>query len=45
MMTSKQPKDRQGITGVSTRSGPMKTKSGLVKMIQGAGYIENTENS
>jgi len=38
MVTSKQPKGRQGTTGVRTRSG-------LVKMIQGAGYIENTENS
>ena len=38
MVTSKQPKGRQGMTGVRTRSGP-------VKMLQGMGYIEFTENS
>ena len=37
-MTSKQPKGGQGATGVRTRSGP-------VKMLQGMGYIEFTENS
>jgi len=44
-VTSKQPKGGQGTTGVRTRSGPVKTKSGLVKMLQGMGYIEYTENS
>jgi len=38
MVTSKQPKGGQGTTGVRTRSGP-------VKMLQGMGYIEFTENS
>ena len=37
-MTSKQPNSGQGMTGVRTRSG-------LVKMLQGIGYIEFTENS
>jgi len=31
--------------GESTRSGPMKIKSGPVKMLQGIGRIEFTENS
>ena len=44
-MTSKQPKGRQGTTGVRTRSGPGKIKSGPVKMLQGIGYIEFMENS
>ena len=44
-MTSKQPKGGQGATGVRTRSGPVKIKSGLVKMLQGMGYIKYTENS
>ena len=33
------------MTGVRTRSGPVKIKSGLVKMLQGIGYIEFMENS
>ena len=33
------------MTRVRTRSGPVKIKSGLVKMLQGIGYIEFTENS
>ena len=37
-MTSKQPNSGQGMTGVRTRSG-------LVKMLQGMGYIEFMENS
>jgi len=45
MVTSKQPKGRQGMTRVRSRSGPVKIKSGLVKMLQGIGYIEFTENS
>jgi len=45
MVTSKQPKGRQGTTGVRTRSGPGKIKSGPVKMIQGKGYNRYTENS
>jgi len=38
MVTSKQPNSGQGMTGVKTRSGP-------VKMLQGIGYIELMENS
>jgi len=38
MVTSKQPNSGQGMTGVRTRSGP-------VKMLQDIGYIEFTENS
>jgi len=38
MVTSKQPNSRQEMTGIRTRSGP-------VKMLQGIGYIEFTENS
>ena len=38
MVTSKQPNSRQGMTGIRTRSGP-------VKMLQGIGYIKFTENS
>jgi len=38
MVTSKQPNSGQGMTGVRTRSGP-------VKMLQGIVYIEFTENS
>jgi len=45
MVTSKQPYSGQGMTGVRTRSGPGKIKSGPVKMLQGIGYIEFTENS
>ena len=33
------------MTGVRTRSGPVKIKSGPVKMLQGIGYIEFTESS
>jgi len=33
------------MTGVKTRSGLGKIKSGPVKMLQGIGYIEFTENS
>jgi len=38
MVTSKQPNSGQGMTGVRTRSGP-------VKMLQGIGYIEFMESS
>jgi len=38
MVTSKQTKGRQGMTRVRTRSGP-------VKMLQGIGHVEFTENS
>jgi len=34
MVTSKQPNSGQGMTGVSTRSGPVKIKSGLGKINQ-----------
>jgi len=44
-VTSKQPNSGQGMTGVRTRSGPVKIKSGLVKMLQGIGYIKFMENS
>jgi len=51
-VTSKQPKGGQGATGESTRSGPGENKvrsgenkSGPVKMLQGIGYNEFTENS
>ena len=33
------------MTGVKTRSGPVKIKTGPVKMLQGIGYIEFTESS
>jgi len=38
MVTSKQPNGRQGTTGVRTRSG-------LVKILQGMGYNEFMKNS
>ena len=31
--------------GCDTRSGPVKIRSGLVKMLQGIGYIKFMENS
>ena len=45
MVTSKQPNSGQGMTRVRTRSGLVKIKSGPVKMLQGIGYIEFTDNS
>jgi len=47
MVTSKQPNSRQGTNGVRTRSGlvKIKIKSGPVKILQGIGHIEFTENS
>jgi len=37
-VTSKQPNSGQGMTGVRTRSGLVKIKSGPVKMLQGRIY-------